>query len=128
MATARDIVTGAFEDRKVPGVGAGVTAKELTYGLGKLNDMLFFWETDGIPLGHVTLVADDTLDVPDDHIQTIRLSLAERLNAFADGMDPADKRAAFDGRQRLQALYFDLGPLSFDRGLARRHDDVSDLF
>lgn len=119
MATARDIVTRAMKDRKVIGVNATPTASELSYGLDKLNDMLFFWETDGIPLGHITLAADDALDVPDDHLQTISLSLAERLTAFADNLDPEDKRQAFDGRQRLQALYFNLPDLSFETAQTR---------
>lgn len=114
MATARDVVTRALRKRKALTVGETPQADELTDGLSDLNDMLFGWDTDGIRLGHITLAADDTLDVPDDHIQTIVLSLAERLTDYGGQLDPADIIAADDGRKRLRARYLDLIPLTVE--------------
>lgn len=121
MATAREVVTGAFRDRRVLGVNASLTASELSYGLDKLNQMLFAWRIDGIDMGHVSVEAGDSLDVPDDHLQTIRLSLAERLSAFADTMAPEDKLLAELGRNILRAQYFSLNDLGSDNPLSENN-------
>lgn len=112
MATARDIVTRALRKRRILAVGQSPEASELADGLSDLNDMLSAWRIDGIDIGHVTLAASDTLDVPDDHILTIVLSLAERMSDYGGQMDPADIVTAEQGRRALQAQYFHIGELS----------------
>lgn len=119
MATARDIITRALRARKVLAGGEDATAEELSDGLAHLNEMLAFWATDGINLNHVTLAAGDTLDVPDDHIQTIRLSLAERMTEFGGGLSAEDAIAADKGRSLLRAAYFTIADVSLESPLYR---------
>lgn len=119
MATARDFVTGALKDRKIIGVNATPTASEAAYGLDRLNAMLATWRIAGIDFGHVTLTLDDTVDVPTDHDQTVRLSLSERLTAFGGQMDPADVLAAELGRQALRAQYFSIAALRCEDALTQ---------
>ena len=115
MATARDIITRALTKRRIIGLGRTPTAAELTDGLSDLNDMLFAWRNDGIDIGHVEVTADDTLDVPDDHILPIVLSLAERMTVYGGQMDPADVLAAEQGRSTLRAQYFNIGTLECEQ-------------
>lgn len=112
MATARDIVTRAMRKRRIIPVGVTPEASEMSDGVDDLNDMLAAWRINGIDIGHVTLVAADTLDVPDDHILTIVLSLAERMGDYGGQMDPADILLAEQGRRALQAQYFHIDTLS----------------
>lgn len=120
MATARDMVKRAMRARKVLSGGEEPTADELADGLDALNAMLFTWPiTEGVHLQHVELSAGDTLDVPDDHIQTIALSLAERLTDYGGQMDPMDVVAADQGRTALRAMYFTVRDLSFEAPLYR---------
>lgn len=117
MATARDLITGALRDRRAIGLNATPTASEAAYGLDRLNAMLAGWRIKGIDFGHVTLALDDTLDVPDDHLQTVRLSLAERLNAFGGALDDDDRIVAEIGRRDLLAQYFNIANLTSDHPL-----------
>lgn len=111
MTTARDIVTRALRKRRIIAVGVTPDAAEMADGISDLNDMLFAWRIDGIDIGHQTVAEADTLDVPDDHILPIVLSLAERMTDYGGQMDPADIVAAEKGRDALRAQYFHIGEL-----------------
>ena len=126
MATARDIVTRALRKRKVLSSGEDPTADELTDGLDALNDMLAAWSIDGIDFGHVTLESATVLDVPDSHLQTVVLSLSERLTDFGGSMDPMDVLAADRGRSALQAQYFSIADLTGDNPLCFRNLSTED--
>jgi hypothetical protein len=115
MATARDVITRALRKRKV----SDPTAAELVDGLEDLNDMLAAWAIDGIDIQHVTLASGDTVDVPDNHILTLALSLAERLTEYGSPLEPEDIMAAERGRTALRALYFSIGDLTSDNPLSR---------
>jgi hypothetical protein len=122
MATALDIVTRALRSLRVLASGDTPSADEAADGLTALNDMLFAWRIDGIDLGHVALASSDTLDVPDDHLFTIRLSLAERLaGEYGAALSPDDLRAAELGRAALRAQYFSIQDLTSDNPLSSRN-------
>ena len=112
MATARDIVTRALRKRRVIAVGVSPDAAEMTDGISDLNDMLSAWRIDGIDIGHITVVEGDTLDVPDDHLLTIVLSLAERMTDYGGQMEASDIITADKGRDALRAQYFTIGTLT----------------
>lgn len=129
MATASDIVTRALRSLRVISSGETPTADESADGLTALNDMLAAWALDGIDLGHITLVAADELDVPDMHLQTIRLALAERLaGEYGAELAPADQIALSKGMTALQARYFSVPDLVPQSAVMTPTDTVDDLF
>lgn len=120
MATAIDVITRALQKIKIYSAGEAPTADDADYCLSELNEMLFEWQNDGIDLGHVALELEDTLDVPDDHLQTVRLSLAEKLAGdFGGELSGSDAAAAERGRSALRAIYFNIADLRSDNPLAR---------
>ena len=120
MATARDMISGALEDKKTIGVGGSPTAKEMTYGLRRLNEMLSGWARDGIDIAHVALTENDDIDAPDDHLKTIRLNLARNMPALPGRLDPDDLVAAENGLAALRACYFTIAELRCDDALTTR--------
>lgn len=120
MATALDIVTRALRSLRVIQSGETPDSDDAADALTALNDMLFAWRIDGIDFNHVSLASSDTLDVPDDHLLTIRLSLAERLaGEYGSSLSPEDIRAAELGRAALRAQYLNLKEQSTDHPLSR---------
>lgn len=119
MATARDIVTRALRKRRVIGIGREPKASELASGIDDLNDMLSQWSIDGIDFNHVPLTANDTPDIPESHIQTLVLSLAERLTDYGGALDPMDIMQAQTGRRALMAYYFGIADMRPDNPLWR---------
>jgi hypothetical protein len=117
MATALDVVTRAARKR-LRESGLTLTSAELEDGLADLNDMLAQWSIDGIDLAHIALISTDELDVPDDHLQAIVLSLAERLTDFGGQLDPADIRRAEEARMALRAYHFTIAQLGGDHPLS----------
>lgn len=129
MATASDIVTRALRTLRVISSGETPTADESSDGLTALNDMLAAWALDGIDLGHITLASSDTLDVPDMHLQTIRLALAERLaGEYGAELSSFDQIALSKGMTALQARYFNIPDLVPQSAVMTPIDTVHDLF
>jgi hypothetical protein len=119
MATALDVITRSLRKLKVYAAGEDPSSEDADDCLVSLNEMLHAWALDGIGLGHVTLVLTDTLDVPDDHLETIRLSLAERVQGdYGATLAPADVYAADKGRAALRAIYFDIDELGSEQPLS----------
>lgn len=111
MATARDIIIEALEDKKTIGVGASPTAKEMTYGLRRLNEMLSGWAMDGIDLAYTDLAETDAIDLPSDHLRTIRLNLARNMPSLPGSLDQDSLLMAESGLMSLRAAYFSIAEL-----------------
>lgn len=111
MTTARDVISGALEDKKTIGVGASPTAKEMTYGLRRFNEMMAAWARDGIDLAVIDLAEGDTIDLPSDHLRTIRLNLARNMPALPGRLEQDDLGAAENGLMALRAAYFSIAEL-----------------
>lgn len=119
MATASDIVTRSMRSLRLLASGDEPTADELADALVALNDMLFGWRIEGLDIAHTTLVAATTVDVPDDHLNTIRLSLAERLSGeFGAELSPSDQMTLSEGMKALRAYYLSIADLTGDNPLA----------
>lgn len=125
MATARDIVAGALEDKKTIGVGASPTAREMTYGLRRLNEMLFAWRIQGIDLGHVSLAESDAIDLPDDHLSILRLNLARNMPALPGSLDQDNLIIAEVGIAALRGIYFKIATLRCDVPSAEQAPDYT---
>lgn len=120
MATALDLITRALRKLGVYAAGEDPDAEDAEDCLAALNDMLAGWSINGIDLAHTTLVLTDVLDVPDDHLEAITLSLAERIaSQFAAQVSPVDAAIADQGRAAIRAYHFSIGSLGIDHPAAR---------
>ena len=118
MATALDVVTWAC-GKRLREADFAPTASETELGLRELNNMLAGWSIEGIDLAHVTLISTDDVDVPDDHLQAVVLSLAERLTDFGGSLDPSDIQRAEQGRMALRAYHFTISELGGEHPLSQ---------
>lgn len=120
MATALDIVTRALRRLRVYSALEDIGSADAEDCLTSLNDMLFGWAINGIDLAHTTLVLADVLDVPDDHLEAITLSLMERVaSQFAAEVSPVDAAIADQGRAAIRAYHFSIATLGIDHPSAR---------
>lgn len=118
MATAREVITGTLRKLRVYAAGETPTAEDMDDCLVSLNEMLASWRNDGIDLSHVTLALSDTLDVPDDHLVTVKLSLAEHIGGeYGAELSATDAAVAERGRMALRAAYFTIAKLDTDSPL-----------
>lgn len=121
MATARDIITRALKRLRVLASGETPTSDEAADCLDALNDMLSAWAINGIDLAHLPLTLNDTLDVPDDHVEPITLNLARRAGGlFGASLSPDDAYLATEGEGMLRAYHFTIAEQSSDHPLSRR--------
>jgi hypothetical protein len=120
MATALEVITSALRKLKVYAAGEEPGAEDAEDCLTALNGMLFAWTINGIDLAHATLALTDELDVPDDHLETIRLSLAERIASdFGADVSPIDMAIADQGRAALRAYHFSIATIGIDHPAAQ---------
>lgn len=120
MATALDVITAAMKRLKILRSGGTPSASETADCLEALNDMLFEWRIGGPDLAAVTLESSDEIDVPDDHIQALKLNLAIRIaNMFGASPTPFLITQAQNGYNALVAAHFTMQDLSDDNPLAR---------
>ena len=108
MATAQTVIKRALRLLKVTQSGEEPSAEEAQDSLTALNDMLFAWELDAIPLNHIELLYTDTLPFDDNHIQPITYNLAVQL-ADEYGTQPTQiiYDTADNGYRNLQNFYVD---------------------
>jgi hypothetical protein len=117
--TALEVITRALRKLRVYAAGENITAADTEDCLEMLNLMLSGWSIDGIDLAPQDLLTTDTLDVPDDHLETIYLSLAERVGGdFGAELAPADALRAETGRASLRAYHFSIATIGIDHPAA----------
>lgn len=122
MATTSDIVTRAMRSLRLLSSGEEPTADEMSDGIVAFNDMLFAWRIEGLDIAHVTLDENDTIDVPEDHLGTLRLALAARIGGEYGGeLTAYDQMVLDEGMKALRAYYLNLAELVPDNPLAWRN-------
>ena len=122
MAVTSDIVTRAMRSLRLLSSGEEPTADEMSDGIIALNDMLFAWRIEGLDIAHISLAENDTIDVPEDHLGTIRLALAARIGGeYGAELTPYDQMALDEGMKALRAYYLNLSDLVPDNPLAWRN-------
>jgi hypothetical protein len=118
--TVQELIDRALHGLRVIALGDEATGTEADYCLDQYNDMMFAFERDGLDFAHAAQVLGDTIDLPDGHLEAIRLSLMERIApTFGKEMAPRDIMAAEQGRMALRAYHFNMGALRSDHPLAR---------
>ncbi len=121
MATALQTITKALRTARILASGEDPTNDEAADALTALNEMLFQWRLDGLDIAHISLASGDTIEVPDDHLQILRLCLAERLaGEYGTELAPRDLMAAETGKGLLRAYYFAPTILTMDSALLGR--------
>jgi hypothetical protein len=122
--TVNDLIARALNALRVIALGDEATIEEADYCLGEYNDMMNAFELDGMALAHLEATLDDEIDVPDHHLEAIRLSLMERVaGAFGKEMTVGDRQRAETGRMALRAYHFSIAELGSDHPLAQRNCD-----
>ena len=117
--TVNDLIARALNGLRVIALGDEATADEAAYCLGEYNDMMFAFELDGMALAHLEATLDDEIDVPESHLEALRLSLMERVApAFGKDMAVGERIRAEAGRMGLRAYHFSIAPLGSDHPLA----------
>lgn len=109
MATARSVIKSAL--RKILSIGATEepSNQEITDGLEGLNDLLANLVVMGVRISYKTLALDDTVNLDDAHIRTIKHQLAVDLAPeFGSAVDP---QVAFIAREGMKALQADTAHL-----------------
>jgi hypothetical protein len=122
--TVQELVDLALNRLKVIALGDEATSTEGAYCLAEFNSMMHAFELDGMALAHIDAALADTIDVPDNHLETLRLSLMERIaGTFGKEMTARDVVAAEQGRMALRAYHFSIAELGGDHPLSERMDD-----
>jgi len=122
MATARDVITRSLRKLKILASGETPEAQEADDCLEALNQMLAEWEIDGVDLAHIGLALDDTLDVPDSHLNGIALNLAMRIaDDFGATITPSIAQEALNGKNAIVAYHWSMADLTDENPLADRN-------
>jgi hypothetical protein len=120
--TALEIITRALRKLRVYGAGEEISGADTDDCLLALNLMLSGWGIDGIDLAHTDLLTTDEPDVPDDHLEAIYLTLAERIGGdFGKELSPTDTMRAETARASLRAYHFTIKTIGIDHPAAQRH-------
>lgn len=117
--TALDVITSAMRKLRILGAGAVPTSSETEDGLEALNDMLASWRINGVDLALTELQSTDPIDVPDDHLEAIKLNLAARIaDEYGAQLTPLLAMDAMASKAALVAYHWSANDLSDDNPLA----------
>lgn len=118
MTTARDVVEGSLRKIGVYAAGQSVSAEDADDTLTALNDMMHGLEMDGVWLGHTTLALNDTVNLPDSHIEGLKAMLAVRVAPeYEREASQTTIRQADTALASLQMHYAKKVEMIFDRSL-----------
>ena len=118
MPTARDVITRALRLIEVQGDGTDLTAERGVDALASLNELLHYWELEGIKIGHVDFTLDTEVTLQKNHIRALRYNLAVELAPEFDAVVPEYVYIqAAKTLQQLKHEYFVPQRASFDQEL-----------
>lgn len=104
MTTARQVIKSALRKILSYGTGEEPSAQEMTDGLEGLNDLMSNLTVMGARISFKALALDDTVNLDDAHIRTIKAQLAVELAPeFGAAVDPQVAFVAREGMKALQA-------------------------
>lgn len=117
--TVRD--AASFALRKIVGVGSTPDAAELADAVELFNGMIATWRIDGMDIGVAgTLVASDTIDVPDEFILPIKFCLRKLCHSTYEApLSATDEMMAMQGERLIANLLFTVGELAMPTTLTR---------
>ncbi len=119
--TARYCIESAFRWIGMISEDEGVTAEQANRGLTVMNDMMNGWPAEGIEYGHTDLVLIDTVNVPDDLVQSTWRMLADAIaDEYGKVLTDRQQKRVEEARSNLQGYYFRVPPAQIDDGLQPR--------
>lgn len=105
--TANQVLTRAFRRIKVLGGEETMTAAELADGLVTLNGAMHGFNAKGIHYVHSDLASADTVNMPDEMIDSLIWMIADSLaSEYAYEFTPREQGSIIDARNMLQAAYW----------------------
>jgi hypothetical protein len=126
--TANDIITRTARRINVLAGEEVLGAAELSDALTLLNDFMSGFGPKGIHYAHVPLLATDTINMPDELIDSlVWFFCGPMANEYAMPLDPNDLKAIDDAKNQLQAAYYSVPPAKIGRGLLRWRWGVFDI-
>lgn len=118
MATANDVINMALLELGVIAAGETPSSGESQDALTRLNVMLHGLKVKGIDMAHTDLALADTIDLPDDEIESVMYLLAKVLApGYEVGLSADTAQGVSDGEALLSAKYADPAALTVDLGL-----------
>lgn len=107
MATALDVITSGARRIGILAAEEEFDSADATDALSLLNDMMHGFGPRGIGYAHTTLALTDTVNMPDELIESLKWMAAD---AFADEwgkeMSPRAQGRIIDAKNQLQAAYW----------------------
>lgn len=118
MQTVRDIVTDALSIARIVGLGRTPKAKEMTFGVQALNDMLSQWVVEGIDLEQSELVESDEPTFDATYLRGVKYNLAAALaeGPWGGEMSQGALNAATEGKMFIRNAVSVMEPFSFENG------------
>lgn len=118
--TANQILTRAMRRLKVIAGEEAMTSAELADGLVTMNGAMHGFGPRGIHYPHVDLTSNDTVNMPDEQIDSLVWLIAEALAPeYGYTFTPPEAVAIVRATQQLQAAYKSIPPMAAPRGLLR---------
>ena len=97
MATARDLIEGAFRKIGVMAEDEALTADQAAHGVNVLNRMIAGWELQGVTVGWRETEISEEVDLPMSMHEAVIFCLAEKLG-------PDYSRPAPDATRHFMAI------------------------
>ena len=119
MATAQDIIDGAFRKLAIIAANESPSAEDADFALTCLNDMCNGWAAQSIFTGFSTLTSlSDEFILEDRHVGAAKALLAEYMAAdFGETVPETVKKQAYEGLLAIKADYRPIDTLQIDTGL-----------
>ncbi|MBL4651272.1 MAG: hypothetical protein JKY53_00195 [Flavobacteriales bacterium] len=122
MTTARELINSSAKQAGILANGQVLQSVVSKDALKRLNRMIARLQNNGVDLGLSTLVATDTLFIDDADEEALELQLTLRLMvAYKRPIQPGLSAAAGSAISELQAKYFTIPEMTFDKALTRQH-------
>lgn len=105
--TSNDVITRAFSRTNILAAEEVVNASDSVDALTELNLMMAGFQAMGINYAHTDLLATDTVNVPDQMLDSLIWMFADILaNNYGMPLDPSDMKRIDAAKGALQAYYY----------------------
>ncbi len=125
-ATANDVIADAFRRLGLTASGEVIDSTQAADALIMLNDMMHGFGPSGIKYAHTTLALTDTVNMPDELIDSLKWMMADNLvDDYGVQLTPRQATNITNAKNQLQAAYWVQPPADTDpylRPQTRRFD------
>ncbi len=122
MQTVRDIITDAYAIAGIVALGVTPKAKEMSFGLQALKDMLAAWAIEGLDIEAGALTLDTTPTFDDAYLKGVKYNLAVDLagGPFRAEVSPRAVQIAGEQKTFIRDALLVITELTFDNDFSVR--------